>query len=493
MTPEARALLEEADDDMARMIQSLATARVKLRRALNTEPPATGVPGRGEIVLASTQLPPTSIGLAELATLDLDALWYDSGNGDLLTGLTTTWGSTNAAVFTVNGSGVLTGVGAGTAQVTAQVNSAGGQVLLTLSAQVTVSAAAVASITASPTSVSITAGGSTRQVTATPKDGSGNALAGRTLTVSSTDTGKATVSIAGYVVTVTPVAAGSCTIRITEPVSGVFVDVPCDVAAASSAHPNRPTDVTWIKAATLPLTSDAAMTTDGYTRTVGTLGTHLGTADGATFSVDASGTLLAPGPGPADPGGRIAWFKVRSAGNAQGRNSILEILGMPQSSAKSLWYDFTVWMPPNWDGHISGQCKLFWYAVSSPNGSPYEGILAAWGSQGSTPGFAPYFQGTQMDRSGIQSPRGSLTKGSWHRCQALFVPESSLGANDGLVKWFMDGVLIGQISNMDFGGLTLRLPQLQIYWGGQGDAAANDLYVCMDLADVYYATTRSAG
>jgi len=309
-------------------------------------------------------------------------------------------------------------------------------------------------------------------------------------------TGTTTVNAVAGVATFSGIAVSTAgTFTLTATASGLTsaTSASFTVNAASASDPNRPTDVSWTTAATLPLTSNAAMTTNGFTLTVGTLGTHLGTADGSTYSVNASGTTLTPGVGPVDSAGRIAWFKVRSQGNAQGRNSILEVLSMPQSSAKSLFFDFTVQMAANWDGHSSNQCKLFWYAVSSPNGGPYEGILAAWGANTTTPGFGPYFQGVQMDRSGIQSPRGSLTRGVWRRCQALFVAESSVGANDGIVKWWMDGTLIGSIANMDFGGITLRLPVLSIYWGGIGDSAANDLYVFMDYVKISYSTSRSAG
>jgi uncharacterized protein YjdB len=114
-----------------------------------------------------------------------------------------TWSSSAGTVATVNGNGLVTAVGPGTASISA----ASGGVTVTTSITVI---AAVASVSVSPTSTSIFTG-ETVQFTATPRDAAGGALTGRVVTWSS-NSGSATVSSTGLV---TGVSAGSATITAT--------------------------------------------------------------------------------------------------------------------------------------------------------------------------------------------------------------------------------------------------------------------------------------
>ena len=113
-----------------------------------------------------------------------------------------TWSSNATGIATVNGAGVVTGVAVGSAVITASSGS--------------VSATKTISVTAVPpvlTTITIGGGssvvaGSTLQLTASPRDQNGNAIAA-TITWSSGATGVATVNSAGLV---TGVAAGSAVI-----------------------------------------------------------------------------------------------------------------------------------------------------------------------------------------------------------------------------------------------------------------------------------------
>src|SRR5205807_5855272 len=120
-------------------------------------------------------------------------------------GRVVTWASSNTAVATVNGSGLVTGVAAGAATITATSEGQGG------TAAITVTPVPVASVTVAPASASVTVG-QTAQLTATPKDASGNPLAGRVVTWGSSNTAVATVNGSGLV---TGVAAGAATITAT--------------------------------------------------------------------------------------------------------------------------------------------------------------------------------------------------------------------------------------------------------------------------------------
>ena len=138
------------------------------------------------------------------ATVQLGATPQDS-TGNPLSGRTITWTSSNGGVAGVNSSGLVTGVSAGTATITATSGGKSG------SAAVTVVAVPVASVSVSPGSASVAVGGSV-PLTATPRDSAGKALSGRAVSWATSNAAVAAVSSSGVV---TGVAAGSATITAT--------------------------------------------------------------------------------------------------------------------------------------------------------------------------------------------------------------------------------------------------------------------------------------
>ena len=136
-----------------------------------------------------------------------NATTYDA-SGNVLTGRSITWTSSNPSVATVSSSGVVTSVAAGTAQITATSEGQAGGAALTVNAP---PPSPVASVTVTLASPSLTTGQST-QATATLRDAQGNVLTGRTITWTSSASGVATVSSTGVV---TAVAAGSAQIIAT--------------------------------------------------------------------------------------------------------------------------------------------------------------------------------------------------------------------------------------------------------------------------------------
>jgi acid phosphatase type 7 len=156
------------------------------------------------VPVASVTVTPASGTLSQGGTGQLTATPKD-GSGTPLTGRVVTWSSDNTAVATVNASGRVTGVAAGSATITATCEGKTG------TSAITVIVLPVASVTVSPASASVDAG-STVQLTATPKDGSGTPLTGRTVTWSSDNLVAATVNGSGLV---TGVALGTATITAT--------------------------------------------------------------------------------------------------------------------------------------------------------------------------------------------------------------------------------------------------------------------------------------
>ena len=157
------------------------------------------------VPVASVTVTPATASLTVGQTVQLSATPKDA-NGNPLTGRTIVWSSSDNTIATVNGSGLVTGVGAG-GPVTITATSEG----QSGTATVNVTLAPVASVTVSPSSANVAITG-TVQLTATPKDANGNPLTSRAISWSSSDNTIATVNSSGLV---TGVAAGTVTITAT--------------------------------------------------------------------------------------------------------------------------------------------------------------------------------------------------------------------------------------------------------------------------------------
>jgi len=153
--------------------------------------------------VASITISPATVALTVNQTQQLTATLKDS-SGNVLTGRTVVWKSSDSAAATVDQSGFVVARATGTTTISA---TSGGT---TGTASVTVSNVPVASVTITPTNPTVVVGATT-QLTATLKDANGNVLSGRTVTWSS-NSGNATVDQTG---TVTGVTAGSAQISAT--------------------------------------------------------------------------------------------------------------------------------------------------------------------------------------------------------------------------------------------------------------------------------------
>jgi len=157
-------------------------------------------------VVTTVTVAPTSASIVAGATTTLQATVKDQ-NGNVMTGQTVTWTTSNAAAATVNSSGVVTGVAAGSATITATSSGKTGTSAITVTAIPPV----VTTVTVAPSSASIVAGATT-SLQATVKDQNGNVMTGQTVTWSTNNAAAATVNSSGVV---TGVAAGSATITAT--------------------------------------------------------------------------------------------------------------------------------------------------------------------------------------------------------------------------------------------------------------------------------------
>lgn len=130
-----------------------------------------------------------------------------SAQADTLPNRTVTWASSKTTLATVSGTGLVTGVAAGTDTITATSEGVSGSTVITVQP----AQAAVASVTVSPATTSVQVP-LTVQLAATTKDAGGATLTGRTVTWASSNAAVASVNGSGLV---TGVAAGTDTITAT--------------------------------------------------------------------------------------------------------------------------------------------------------------------------------------------------------------------------------------------------------------------------------------
>jgi uncharacterized protein YjdB len=176
---------------------SITEVAIYASAAATADPPAAAA-------VASVTVSPAAPSVQVGATVQLGDATKDS-TGNLLTGRTVSWMTSNAAVATVSAGGLVRGVAAGSATITATSEGKSG------TSAMTVTNVPVASVTVTPAIVSMLMG-ATLHLTATLKDALGNPLSGRVVTWASSAPGVAAVSGTGLV---TGLGIGGVTITAT--------------------------------------------------------------------------------------------------------------------------------------------------------------------------------------------------------------------------------------------------------------------------------------
>jgi uncharacterized protein YjdB len=154
-------------------------------------------------VLTSISVSPTTASINVGSIQQLTPTCKDQ-NSNVMTCPVLTWSSSDTSKATVNSSGLVTGVSAGTANITAK----SGSITSNTSTITVVATPVLTSISVSPMTASINVSG-TQQLTPTCKDQNSNVITCPVLTWSSSDTSKATVNSSGLV---TGVSAGTANI-----------------------------------------------------------------------------------------------------------------------------------------------------------------------------------------------------------------------------------------------------------------------------------------
>ena len=239
-------------------------------------------------VIVSIDSPSLTVGQGTQATAtEKDA------SGNILTGRTVSFASSNPSVATISSTGYVTSVGAGTAVISATSEGVSGSATMIVSAP---SPAPVASVAVSLNSASLTVGQGTQAVV-TLKDASGNTLSGRAIAFASSNTSVATISATGVV---TAVSAGTSVITATsEAVSGsatltVTAAAPAPVASVSVTLNSGSLTVGQTTQAVVTLKDASGNTLGGRAITYSSGNTNVATVSstGTVTAVAAGSTVI---------------------------------------------------------------------------------------------------------------------------------------------------------------------------------------------------------
>jgi hypothetical protein len=142
------------------------------------------------------------------------------------------------------------------------------------------------------------------------------------------------------------------------------------------------------------------------------------------------------------------------------------------------------WKPSNpWQGHPSNVNKIYFLlggpcgnlipVMYGPPGGPYQLRVAPdWGSNWSW--LTPNVNAVP------------IALGTWHKIELHFKYNTPGNAN-GIVRWWMDGVVIGDYANMSFPGVGCFTEfQFSPTWGGVGDVKRQTDYFWFDHAYISY-------
>ena len=430
--------------------------------------------------VATVTVSPASASLTVGQSVQLNATLKDA-SGNVLNGRTVSWASGTSGVATVSGSGLVTGVAAGTATITATSEGKSGTATVTVTSLPPPPPAPVASVVVSPASASVPVG-ATVQLTASLKDASGNVLTGRTIAWGTSAAGVATVSASGLV---TGAAAGTATITATsEGKSGTALIVVAS-APPPGTNPNEPSGYT--RFAEHDFSTPITQSTPSATGLMGLWAIDDPTLlPNMTYAVDLGAPRSAPqvfqGKFPAGLQGgftSIKWqgWDAAADGNSYG-TEMREIY-------LSMWIKI---VGPDYENQPVAGTKMGFFGYAEPKSSP--------GNQGvpkikvDSPQIRSDFnlrfeQQNTVDRILDQNvdTRRLMTCGVWHRWE-MVLRLNTLGVTDGVLRWWVDGTLIMDYSDVTYitPGNTLGFYTFKFwpYWGGIGGSKTRDDYMQVD-------------
>ena len=140
------------------------------------------------------------------------------------------------------------------------------------------------------------------------------------------------------------------------------------------------------------------------------------------------------------------------------------------------------WKPSNpWHGHSSGINKTVFIWGGQPSGT---GALVYFDMRGSTGAY--HYEATMStttinnchigngDCPGTRNFSANasstvVTLGVWHRIEIYLKPSTTTSSKDGIMRWWVDGVLTGNYTTVNYQSDPWNEFQISPTWGGIGD------------------------
>ena len=395
--------------------------------------------------VATVQVSPASSTIDLGTTTQLNAVTRDA-NGNVLTGRVVTWTSSNPLVATVSGTGLVTGVAAGSATITATSETR------TATASITVIYRAVASVQVSPSTESVVIGGS-YSFTAVARDANNGVLSGRPVTWTSSNAAVATVSAAGLAVGVT---AGSASIRAT--VEGVTGSATLTVTIAP------------------PIGSVPEMP-GGYNLRVQWMGSPAppsGWATGWAGSVQGSATVVTDAAAPVS-GPDVARITYPSGFHSGDEPQTWEYTGTNGAGAVvyTYWFKYSVGFQGEQSSvnkHVflfASDGSVIGYTAARFSGTTQNGYID-WLFEGGATGSTAF--------TWLANTHATVRLSDWHRVTIEVAAPA--------VRLWVDGVKVGETTSASLKG---RGPtKIAPTWGGNtGDRMSQTGYLYLDELRVY--------
>lgn len=161
----------------------------------------------------------------------------------------------------------------------------------------------------------------------------------------------------------------------------------------------------------------------------------------------------------------------------------------PLTTPTKLYYGYWWKVSNPWDGQISNINKITFQLGNSnaliqimygSGSGPFKlmnslefptvnnGHLTAGGSFGDSPGTWQLFGNVSA---------GTVSLGVWHQVEVIMIKSSGETSQNGTLKWWLDGTLIGNYTNVNYPSEFLGEFQFSPTWGGVGSTkSTNDHY-----------------
>jgi hypothetical protein len=127
------------------------------------------------------------------------------------------------------------------------------------------------------------------------------------------------------------------------------------------------------------------------------------------------------------------------------------------------------WKPSEpWHGHASGVNKIHFVYLAGGG----DVAMVMYGSDGGPYELRVLPQWPEHTRSWLTSnaARQTVRPGTWHRIEWHLKYESRRGAGDGVIRWWLDGTLLGSYVDLHFpDDAGFEEYQISPTWGGVGD------------------------